>query len=388
VAVVVLTLVVIVGKIVGVAAGAFLTGSSTHTSLQAGMSLAQIGEFSFIIAALGASLKVTGSFLYPVAVAVSAVTTLSTPWLIRASGPVASFVDRKLPPRLQTVVSLYGSWLEALRNSGRARTAGSAVWRMVLLLLIDAALLVGIIIGTSLFSARLAAEAHERVGIDVGLAKILILGVAAGLAFPFCFGMVQVGRRAGATLAEMALPRPVGATTDLAMAPRKVLTLVFQLATALLLGVPLVAITQPFLPGFPAAVLVVIGAAMLAIAFWRSASNLEGHVRAGAQVVMEALRQQARSHTSGDALQKARQLLPGMGEPVSVTLDAQSPALGRTLAELNLRGMTGATVLAISRNAEELVIPQADEVLKEGDVLALVGSREAISASKTLLGCA
>ncbi len=58
-----------------------------------GMSLAQIGEFSFIIAGLGLSLKATGSFLYPIAVAVSALTTLTTPWLIRASGPVANFVD-------------------------------------------------------------------------------------------------------------------------------------------------------------------------------------------------------------------------------------------------------------------------------------------------------
>ena len=84
-AILVFTVVVIVGKIVSVSLGAFLTGNGTRASVQSGMSLAQIGEFSFIIASLGLSLKATGDFLYPVAVAVSAVTTLTTPMFIRAS---------------------------------------------------------------------------------------------------------------------------------------------------------------------------------------------------------------------------------------------------------------------------------------------------------------
>src|SRR5207244_12909410 len=62
-----------------------LTGSGMRTSVQAGLSLAQIGEFSFIIAGLGLALHATREFLYPVAVAVSALTTLLTPWMIRAS---------------------------------------------------------------------------------------------------------------------------------------------------------------------------------------------------------------------------------------------------------------------------------------------------------------
>ena len=81
------------------------------------MSLAQIGEFSFIIAGVGLALGATRDFLYPVAVAVSAVTTLLTPWLIRASDPVATFVDRKLPKPIQTFAALYGTWLEELRQA-------------------------------------------------------------------------------------------------------------------------------------------------------------------------------------------------------------------------------------------------------------------------------
>ena len=144
----VLTLVVIGGKIVGVTMGAFITGNSVRTSVQAGMSLAQIGEFSFIIAGLGLTLGATGSFMYPVAVAVSAITTLTTPWLIKASGPFANFVDRKLPRPLQTFVSLYGSWVEQLRRQPKEPTRGSEIRRLVLLLAIDLALLAAIAIGT------------------------------------------------------------------------------------------------------------------------------------------------------------------------------------------------------------------------------------------------
>ncbi|HEY9509636.1 MAG TPA: cation:proton antiporter, partial [Verrucomicrobiae bacterium] len=68
----VITLAVVIGKVVTCSFGAFVGGNDTRTSLRVGMGLAQIGEFSFIIASLGVTLKVTSSFLYPIAVAVSA----------------------------------------------------------------------------------------------------------------------------------------------------------------------------------------------------------------------------------------------------------------------------------------------------------------------------
>jgi monovalent cation:H+ antiporter-2, CPA2 family len=81
-------------------------------------------------------------------------------------------------------------------------------------------------------------------------------------------------------------------------------------------------------------------------------------------------------------------LLPGMGEPTPFELDAASPAVGKSLAELNLRGQTGATVLVIQRGLDGLLVPTASEVLLVGDRLALAGSRTAIAAAKHLLGAA
>ena len=82
--IVVITIAVVLGKMLSCGLGAFIAGNDGRTSLRVGMGLSQIGEFSFIIAALGMTLQVTSSFLYPVAVAVSVLTTLMTPYLIRA----------------------------------------------------------------------------------------------------------------------------------------------------------------------------------------------------------------------------------------------------------------------------------------------------------------
>ncbi|HYR78626.1 MAG TPA: cation:proton antiporter, partial [Candidatus Dormibacteraeota bacterium] len=110
IALVVLTLAVIFGKIIGVTFASILSGVGTRTSIEAGMSLAQIGEFSFIIAGAGLASGATREFLYTLAVAVSAITTFLTPYMIRSSEPCADFVARHLPRPLKVLESLYDSW--------------------------------------------------------------------------------------------------------------------------------------------------------------------------------------------------------------------------------------------------------------------------------------
>ena len=134
-----------VGKLIGVAVGAFIAGYGMRTSVQAGMSLGQIGEFSFIIAGVGLSLGVTRHFLYPVAVAVSALTTLLTPWLIRVVGRASPrFVDRPAAAHaadLRGAVRRLGATGCARRPSTAPPGRASAAW--CLLLVVDVALLRG-----------------------------------------------------------------------------------------------------------------------------------------------------------------------------------------------------------------------------------------------------
>jgi len=388
-AVVVLTGAVVLGKVVGVSMGAFLTGSGMRTSVQAGLSLAQIGEFSFIIAGLGLALHATGEFLYPVAVAVSALTTLLTPWMIRESEPIAAWVDRKLPTPLQTFAALYGSWVEELRSRRPADTAMAGLRRLLCLLLLDAALLAGIIVGISVSMERAVGWARGRVGIPDALARALLIGMGLAVATPFCVGVVRVSRSLGVAVADLVLPRKTGTSVDFAAAPRRVLVVTLQLASVLLVGAPLIALTQPFLPGAPGAAALAVLLAVLGVGFWRSATNLQGHVRAGAQMIVDTLAAQSRRsdrRVEDQALAQVQQLLPGLGALVAVQLDPGSAAIGKTLAQLNLRGRTGATVLAVTRSEGGVLVPTAKELLRTGDVLALAGAHDAIEAARTALG--
>jgi CPA2 family monovalent cation:H+ antiporter-2 len=387
VAIVAFLALVVAGKSAAVGLGAFLTGNGVRLSVQTGMSLAQIGEFSFILASLGTSLGATRDFLYPIAVAVSAVTTLTTPWLIRASGPTAAWIDRKLPPRLQTVVGLYGSWLEQLRASPERATLGARVRRIVRALAIDLAALTAIVIGASVATAPAGRRLAEVLGIGERPARLLLWAGGAALAVPFCVGLLRNARALGVTLAGAALPEGPAGRPDLAAAPRRALVAIVQLGATLLVLLPIAALTQPFLPGVPGAVVIAFAVVVLGAAFWRTAANLQGHVRAGAQVIVEALAKQAApSERRGDALGPFRAMFPGLGEPVAVRLRPASPAAGRSLSELGVRGRTGASVLAISRADGSVIVPTAAERLREGDVLALSGTHEAIASAQELLG--
>ena len=150
VAVAVFLVAVVVGKVCSVTFSAFLTGQSIQTSLKSGMSLAQIGEFSFIIAGIGVATHATDNVLYSIAVAVSALTTLLTPWLIRSAGDdrrgcrsqaAASSANVRGPLRI--VVRAFACHASAVRETSR-------VQRLSRWLVADAAVFTAIVIGASI----------------------------------------------------------------------------------------------------------------------------------------------------------------------------------------------------------------------------------------------
>jgi CPA2 family monovalent cation:H+ antiporter-2 len=379
---------VVLGNIFAVTLGALLTGQSIQTSVKTGMSLAQIGEFSFIIAGVGIATGATDDLLYSVAVAVSGLTTLLTPWLIRAAEPTAEFIDRKLPRAMQTFIALYGTWIETLKSK-TADGESSRVRRSIRWLLADAMVVAAIVISTSLYMERIREMAQEYLGISPGWATALVVAGAAVLSAPFWIGMVGVARFLGYELALRAFPAAERENLDMAAAPRRLLVVTLQLAIVLLVGFPLVAITQPFLPVFRGAAVLFFVVVLLAFGFWRGATNLQGHARAAAQALAEALAASARearaNHKAKHDLTSASMIFTGLGSPVPIEVGPTSPAVGRTLAEIKLRGLTGATVLAIRRAEKSVVVPSGEEQLQAGDVLAVAGTHDSVEAAKALL---
>ena len=386
--VVVFLFLVVAGKVVGVAFGTLLAGYGVRTSVQAGMSLAQIGEFSFIIAALGLSSGATREFLYPVAVTVSAATTLLTPWLIRWSAPVATRIDRRLPKPLRTFAALYGSWLEKMRQGREPEHASHVRRRRLRMMLIDLALVLGILTGASVWRNEATEWIASGTGVSIATARYAFLAAVVLLSGVFCFGLVRGAWRLVDSLVAKAMPQPEPGKLDLAAAPRRALLVTLQIGIVLLIGMPLMAIFQPFLPGFPVAVPLLGVLVLLGILFWRGAANLEGHVKAVSQVIVEHLRKQTETEGTeedADALRKIQKLLPGLGHIVRLRLGPDCFSVGRTLAEMNVGSLSGATILVILRGGEKAMIPSGKDILQAGDVLALAGTPEAVDAARKIL---
>ncbi len=118
----VLSAVVVAGKIISVSLASMVIGERPSTAVKTGFVMAQIGVFSFLIAEVGTGGGATRSFLYSLAVGVSAITAFLCPFLIRASNPAADWIDRHLPMPVQSALSQYGGWLDRIRKPLNPRT--------------------------------------------------------------------------------------------------------------------------------------------------------------------------------------------------------------------------------------------------------------------------
>lgn len=118
------TLLTLLGKLFSTTIGALLSGQPLRQSLQVGMSMAQIGEFAFIVATLGLSLGVISEFLFPVAVGASAITTFTTPYMIRYSDTLYNTLEKILPKRWVRFLNRYSTSTDKLQAEGN--------WRIVL----------------------------------------------------------------------------------------------------------------------------------------------------------------------------------------------------------------------------------------------------------------
>jgi monovalent cation:H+ antiporter-2, CPA2 family len=174
------TLVLLFGKPFFVVLGALVSGQPLKVAVQSGMSLSQIGEFSFIIATLGLTLGVTSDFLYPIAVAVSVITTFTTPFMIRLSGPFYQLLERKLPAK----------WMEKLNNYslGALKVNEASDWKKILRFyfsntLIFSVLIITIILVTTRYLYPLMPDNEWRGIITTLLTMILLAPFLWALAF-------------------------------------------------------------------------------------------------------------------------------------------------------------------------------------------------------------
>ncbi|MBA6112421.1 cation:proton antiporter [Pseudomonas asiatica] len=264
--IVVITLAVVLGKMLSCGMGAFIAGNDGRTSLRVGMGLSQIGEFSFIIAALGMTLQVTSDFLYPVAVAVSAITTLLTPYLIRAADPLSLKLGKVVPSRLARVLSLYGEWLRSIQPQGESAMLAAMIRRILLQVGVNLALVIAIFFSGGYFAGRIGNWLSEWVS-DTSQQKALIWGVALLLSLPFLIAAYRKLKALSMLLAEMGVkPETAGRHTQRV---RRVIAEVIPLLSLLVIFLLLSALSASILPTSELLLVIAVVAAVVVALLWR-----------------------------------------------------------------------------------------------------------------------
>ena len=264
--IVVITLAVVLGKMLSCGMGAFIAGNDGRTSLRVGMGLSQIGEFSFIIAALGMTLQVTSDFLYPVAVAVSAITTLLTPYLIRAADPLSLKLGKVVPRRLARVLSLYGEWLRNIQPQGESAMLAAMIRRILLQVGVNLALVIAIFFSGGYFAGRIGNWLNEWVT-DVSQQKALIWGAALLLSLPFLIAAYRKLKALSMLLAEMGVkPEMAGRHTQRV---RRVVAEVIPLLSLLVIFLLLSALSASILPTSELLLVIAVVAAVVVSLLWR-----------------------------------------------------------------------------------------------------------------------
>ncbi|MGY2291559.1 cation:proton antiporter [Pseudomonas sp. SDO528_S397] len=262
----VITVAVVLGKMLSCGLGAFIAGNDGRTSLRVGMGLSQIGEFSFIIAALGMTLQVTSDFLYPVAVAVSAITTLLTPYLIRGADPLSLKIAAVMPKRMSRVFGLYGEWLRSISPQGEGAMLASMIRKIILQVGVNLALVVAIFFAGSFFAARIGRYLEGWIS-DPSWQKALIWGGALLLSLPFLIAAYRKLKALSMLLAEMSVkPEMAGRHTQRV---RRVIAELIPILSLLMIFVLLAALSASILPTNKLLVLIAVVTAAVAAVLWR-----------------------------------------------------------------------------------------------------------------------
>jgi monovalent cation:H+ antiporter-2, CPA2 family len=373
----VITVAVVVGKIAACSLGTFLAGTPVKGSLKVGSSLAQIGEFSFIIAQLGLTLKVTSDFLYPVAVSVSALTTLLTPYLIRSSDRLASGLVDHVPAPLHSAMDWYTRWVENLRLPGddaqRTRIRG-LIRKWLMQIAIDLALITGgMVLAWRLAKADILAPEWlpEWSG---GLPTVWWMAVMI-IALPLLVHLWYKQRALAMVLAELAIPRGSSARADRL---RVIATLAFQAIAIGAVAVLLTAISLTLLPPWPVLLALLGVLALILLIGWSRFVTLYYRAQVSVMETFAGNPEDATHHAPAPALLDEAVMLP-------IELPPGVPAVGKAIRELEIRKACGASIIAIERSGARIVNPPADEVLVADDIVTLFGTEDQVRQGRALI---
>jgi K+:H+ antiporter len=371
-----ITAVVVVGQALSCTVGVFLAGHDRQTSLRVGMGLAQIGEFSFIIAALGMSLKVTSDFLYPIAVAVSALTTLTTPYLIKNSDSVVEWFDRAAPLPIKRWLDFYTRWTSELAEGERHFGLGLARkwgWQIALNLI----LIAGIFIAAGAMRSRGLTWWPQIPRGEDGVKAALWLG-AMLLSLPLLIAVFRKLRALAMLLSEMSVTRAAGGENTNPL--RSLVANTIVAAGCIVLVLIILLLSSTILPSWKLLLVQALIVAVTTILLRRSFTKLY----AKAQFALLETLAQPPAHRR-DVVGATLPAMMREAQLATIQIGQSANVAGKMIGELRLRTNTGASIVGIQRGEENIINPGPDEELRAGDEVLLLGSQEHLDSARKLL---
>lgn len=365
------TVLVIVAQLAVVSMAGLVSGMGVRRSVTAGLALGQIGEFGFILAAVGVSAGVARPELRSILVTVAVLTAFTTPLAIRASPRIVSLVDRAMPKALRRLLALHEQWVARLR-AGSSDGRASRIRVGVRALAWDVGLVFGIVLLTASLSGEAVPAVAARLGVASPTARVLWLAGAVAVILPVLAVTVRTTR----SLATAVLAPPESAAPSPARV--RALTVLLLIGLTALVGFPSATVLGAVLPDGHGILFVLVVLAALTIIAIRSARKVDAEVRSAAARLVAAL-----SSDEDEPPADAEEV--DLGTIARVRLTDTSPAHGRTLTELDLRARTSATVLAIHRGRGPVTLPKGAQRLEDGDELVLAGTAEALDAARAAL---
>jgi len=354
----VLVMTILIGQAVFGSFAFMLGGETLKSAMKCGFSMAQIGEFSFIIASLGLSLGVIGDFLYPVVVAVSVITTFLTPYMIRLATPAYQVLEKRLPKK----------WVRSLNHltMSHPNTKEQSLWKKLLLQMGRNTLIYGILSAatiTLMFTFVLPVTRQMLPGWDLHWYANAITGLLTVVFIsPFLRAMVMKKNHSEEFMT-------LWKESNINRIP-----LLFTILVRIIIAVAFIFYICNYLTRFSNALMITIGVvAVLLIILSRWIKKRSIHLERLFILNLRSRDIEAQVHGHKRPLYEGK-LLDRNIHITDFEIPADSLWTGKSLKELNLGKKYGIHVSSILRANRRLNIPDGDSILFPGDKLQVIGS--------------
>ena len=344
--------VTIVGKLLSTLFGALIMGQSLKTSIQVGFGLAQIGEFSFIIAGLGMSLGVISDSLYPIGVAVSLITTFTTPYLIRVSEPIAVWIENRLPKNIKALLTRYDTWHLERRADLALR---KLFYHKALKWVLNGIVVTACFLLMSRFATPLYRDAlQNRIWANLASWATSILCAA-----PFIWGM---------SVAFTEKSNEAQISPDRVRLPQGAVMFISHMLTLLWIGL----LSLEFISARYIAVLIAVLALLLFALLYRRLESSYAWFESRFLSTFE-------THAPSRKAEKFQEeFAPWDAHLVRIKIHPNSTFVLKQLHETNLRSQFGLNIVAIQRGEQLIIAPGRNDMILPQDEILVLGMDDQI----------